>query len=46
MTDHRIGLTVHNLPGLLDGDLDRLIEPLVEADQAARLAAAGVDGDR
>ncbi len=46
VTDHRIGLTVHNLPGLLDGDLDRLIEPLVEADQAARLAAAGVDGDR
>jgi peptide chain release factor 1 len=45
VTDHRIGLTVHNLPGLLDGDLDRLIEPLVEADQAARLAAAGVDGD-
>ena len=46
VTDHRIGLTVHNLPGLLDGDLDRLIEPLVEADQAARLASAGVDGDR
>jgi len=45
VTDHRIGLTVHNLPGLLDGDLDRLIEPLVEADQAARLAAAGVDRD-
>jgi peptide chain release factor 1 len=45
VTDHRIGLTVHNLPGLLDGDLDRLVEPLVEADQAARLAAAGVDGD-
>ena len=24
VTDHRIGLTVHNLPGLLQGDLDRL----------------------
>ena len=38
VTDHRIGVTVHNLPGLLEGDLDRLIEPLAEADQAARLA--------
>jgi peptide chain release factor 1 len=38
VTDHRIGLTIHNLPGLLQGDLDRLIEPLAEADQAARLA--------
>jgi peptide chain release factor 1 len=43
VTDHRIGLTVHNLPGLLAGDLDRVIEPLREADQAARLAAAGGD---
>jgi peptide chain release factor 1 len=43
VTDHRIGLTVHNLPGLLSGDLDRVIEPLAEADQAARLAAAGAD---
>jgi peptide chain release factor 1 len=38
VTDHRIGLTVHNLPGLLEGDLDRVLEPLVEADQARRLA--------
>jgi peptide chain release factor 1 len=43
VTDHRIGLSVHNLPGLLSGDLDRVIEPLAEADQAARLAAAGAD---
>jgi peptide chain release factor 1 len=43
VTDHRIGLTVHNLPGLLAGDLDRVIEPLADADQAARLAAAGAD---
>jgi peptide chain release factor 1 len=43
VTDHRIGLTVHNLPGLLAGDLDRVIDPLAEADQAARLAAAGAD---
>ena len=39
VTDHRVGVTVHNLPGLLEGDLDRLVEPLIEADQARRLAA-------
>ena len=44
VTDHRIGLTVHNLPGLLEGDLDRVIEPLVEAEQARRLAEFGTDG--
>ncbi len=41
VTDHRIGLTVHNLPGLLEGDLDRVIEPLVAADQERRLAELG-----
>ena len=44
ITDHRIGLTVHNLPGLLEGDLDRLVDPLAEADQAERLAGIGADG--
>jgi peptide chain release factor 1 len=43
VTDHRIGLTVHNLPGLLEGDLDRVIEPLMEADQARRLGELGDD---
>jgi peptide chain release factor 1 len=44
VTDHRIGLTVHNLPGLLEGDMDRLVEPLLEADQARRLDELGDDG--
>jgi peptide chain release factor 1 len=44
VTDHRIGLTVHNLPGLLEGDLDRLIEPLATSDQADRLREVGMDG--
>lgn len=39
VTDHRIGKTVHNLPAVLDGDLDDLIDALVMADQADRLAA-------
>jgi peptide chain release factor 1 len=44
VTDHRASLTVHNLPGLLEGDLDRLVEPLAERDQADRLADLGGDG--
>jgi peptide chain release factor 1 len=39
VTDHRIGLTIHNLPGILEGDLDELINALVMADQADRLAS-------
>jgi len=38
VTDHRIGLDLHNLPGLLDGDLDRLLQALITTDQADRLA--------
>ena len=39
VTDHRIGMDLHNLPGVLDGDLDRLIDALNMADQADRLQA-------
>jgi peptide chain release factor 1 len=38
VTDHRIGKTVHNLPSVMAGDLDDLIDALVMADQAERLA--------
>jgi peptide chain release factor 1 len=41
VTDHRIGVTVHNLPGLLTGDLDRVVEPLMQADQERRLTDLG-----
>ncbi len=37
VTDHRIGLTVHQLPEVLEGDLDPLIEPLTTHYQAQRL---------
>ena len=40
VTDHRINLTLYNLPRVLEGEaLDEIIEPLVAEDQAARLAA-------
>jgi len=40
VTDHRINLTLYNLPKVLEGDgLDELISALIADDQAARLAA-------
>ncbi|MBE7217235.1 MAG: peptide chain release factor 1 [Caulobacteraceae bacterium] len=40
VTDHRIGLTVHTLPKVLEGDgLGEVVDALVADDQAARLAA-------
>jgi peptide chain release factor 1 len=42
VTDHRIGLTVHNLPRVLDGDLDPVIEPLIMRDQSDKLKGAGM----
>lgn len=43
MTDHRIGLTVHNLPGLMLGDLDDVINALVSHEQAEKLAAMNAE---
>jgi peptide chain release factor 1 len=37
VTDHRIGYSRHNLPVLLDGDLDDLIDALITAEEGARL---------
>jgi len=41
LSDHRIGFTSHNLPALLDGDMDELLDELATKDEAERLAAAG-----
>ena len=38
VTDHRINVDLHNLPTVLDGDLDRLLDDLIATDQAERLA--------
>jgi len=40
VTDHRIGLTVHQLPAVLQGDLDPLIAPLVAHYSAERMQQA------
>ncbi|QHQ59883.1 peptide chain release factor 1 [Anaerocolumna sedimenticola] len=38
VTDHRIKLTLHRLDAILDGDMDEVIDSLIAADQAAKLA--------
>ena len=37
LTDHRIGLTVHNLPNIMGGEIQTIIDTLVNADQAEKL---------
>jgi len=39
VTDHRIGLTLYNLMGMMGGNLDQFIDALSIADEAAKLAA-------
>ena len=45
VTDHRIGLSVYNLPAVMDGDIEQFIEELSTRDEADRLAATGGDDD-
>ncbi len=39
VTDHRIGLTKHNLPAIMDGQIDEIVEALRTHDQAEALKA-------
>jgi len=41
VTDHRIGLTLHSLDAVLAGDLDPIVDALVQAERAEQLAAEG-----
>ena len=42
MTDHRIGVSVFNLPAVMQGGIDEFIDELATRDQAEKLAEAGV----
>jgi peptide chain release factor 1 len=44
VTDHRVGVSVHNLPEVLAGDLDPFVDALL-ADERSRQLSGG-DGDR
>jgi len=39
VTDHRINLSLHRLREILEGDLDSLVQPLIQEHQADQLAA-------
>ncbi|MBB2923795.1 peptide chain release factor 1 [Cellulomonas cellasea] len=41
IADHRTGYKAYNLDVVLDGDLDAVVRSAIDADEAARLAAAG-----
>jgi len=40
VTDHRIGLSIHQLPTIMEGDLDPLVEPLTSHFQAQKMEEA------
>ncbi|RJK98144.1 peptide chain release factor 1 [Vallicoccus soli] len=44
ISDHRVGYKAHNLDQVLDGDLDGVVQALLDADAAARLAASEAGG--
>ncbi|MBX5445291.1 peptide chain release factor 1 [Sphaerobacter sp.] len=44
VTDHRLKLSLGNLPEILNGEIDTFIRELRAADQAERLKAAGLNG--
>lgn len=41
VTDHRIKLTLYKLDDIMNGDIDELLDSLIAADQAAKLAKLG-----
>lgn len=43
VTDHRIGLSLHRLREVMEGDLDAIIDPLIQEHQADLLAALASD---
>ncbi len=45
VTDHRVGVSSYNLPGVLAGNIDQFIEELSTRDEAGRLAASGTQED-
>ncbi|MFV1993958.1 MAG: peptide chain release factor 1 [Verrucomicrobiales bacterium] len=42
VTDHRVGLTLYNLDGVMDGGIDELVARLQSAEMEERLAEAGL----
>jgi peptide chain release factor 1 len=45
VTDHRINVSIFNLPAVMQGGIDDFIEELSTRDEAERLSASGVEND-
>jgi peptide chain release factor 1 len=45
VTDHRIGLSIYNLPSVMDGSIDQFIDELSTRDEADRLASSGFEDE-
>jgi peptide chain release factor 1 len=43
ITDHRIKMSLSNIPGVLDGQIDPFVQALRQADEAERLAESGLE---
>jgi len=43
MTDHRIGLTLYKLSDIVDGDLEEIINRLIEADNLKKLSSGAIE---
>ena len=41
VTEHRIKLTLYKIEAVMNGDIQEIIDSLIAADQAARLAKMG-----
>jgi peptide chain release factor 1 len=46
ITDHRIGFTAHNLPQLMEGSIDELLQALTEAEKVEKLKALVENAER
>ncbi len=46
ISDHRIKMNLSNIPGVMDGQIDSLVQELRAADEAQRLADAGLEEER
>src|SRR3989339_372031 len=44
VTDHRIGVSIYNLPEVMEGSIDGLLDPLIEVEHAERLKELEVTG--
>ena len=40
VTDHRIGFTIHDLPNVMEGDMDKIIEALIQTERKLKLSAS------